>query len=105
MSTALEQASKLIPAEVRMISGCKDEQTSADVSNVARYVLHTYCLQASNKIPSTDHLDTFARLTIAYLTKPTLLEYFLIFLLSMQLSAPRPCGTCRWCMVSLFLLI
>jgi hypothetical protein len=37
MSSALEQAEKLIPAEVRMISGCKDSQTSADVSNVARY--------------------------------------------------------------------
>ena len=38
MSSALEQAEKLIPAEVRMISGCKDSQTSADVSNVARCV-------------------------------------------------------------------
>lgn len=38
MPSALEQAEKLIPAEVRMISGCKDSQTSADVSNVARYV-------------------------------------------------------------------
>ena len=26
----LEQAQQLIPAEVRMISGCRDEQTSAD---------------------------------------------------------------------------
>jgi hypothetical protein len=39
MSSALEQAEKLIPAEVRMISGCKDEQTSADVSNVANFSL------------------------------------------------------------------
>jgi Caspase domain len=31
----LRQAQALIPAEVRMISGCEDEQTSADVSNVA----------------------------------------------------------------------
>lgn len=30
MSDALEQAEKLIPCEVRMISGCRDEQTSAD---------------------------------------------------------------------------
>jgi hypothetical protein len=27
---ALAQAEKLIPAEVHMISGCRDEQTSAD---------------------------------------------------------------------------
>lgn len=30
MSDALEQAEQLIPCEVRMISGCRDEQTSAD---------------------------------------------------------------------------
>ncbi len=50
MSSALKKAAKLIPAEVRMISGCKDSQTSADVSNVARYVFYTYCL-TSNKLP------------------------------------------------------
>jgi len=27
---AIAQAEKLIPCEVRMISGCRDEQTSAD---------------------------------------------------------------------------
>ena len=31
----LKQSTDLIPAEVRMISGCHSEQTSADVSNVA----------------------------------------------------------------------
>ena len=31
----LSQCEALIPAEVRMISGCDDEQTSADVSNVS----------------------------------------------------------------------
>eukprot|EP00538_Stauroneis_constricta_P000875 CAMPEP_0119561616 /NCGR_PEP_ID=MMETSP1352-20130426/18149_1 /TAXON_ID=265584 /ORGANISM="Stauroneis constricta, Strain CCMP1120" /LENGTH=547 /DNA_ID=CAMNT_0007609859 /DNA_START=108 /DNA_END=1751 /DNA_ORIENTATION=- len=31
----LRQATSLIPAEVRMISGCEDQQTSADVSNVS----------------------------------------------------------------------
>ena len=30
MADALAQAEELIPCEVRMISGCKDEQTSAD---------------------------------------------------------------------------
>jgi hypothetical protein len=35
MSNALEQAKKAIKAEVHMISGCQDSQTSADVSNVA----------------------------------------------------------------------
>jgi hypothetical protein len=36
---SLEEAKKLIPAEVRMISGCRDAQTSADVSNVANFKL------------------------------------------------------------------
>jgi len=39
MSSTLEQAEKYIPANVRMISGCKDSQTSADVSNVASFSL------------------------------------------------------------------
>ena len=39
MSYALQQAEQAIPAEVRMISGCMDEQTSADVSNVASFQL------------------------------------------------------------------
>jgi len=32
-------AAELIPADVRMISGCQDDQTSADVSNVASFQL------------------------------------------------------------------
>ena len=36
---ALENAKKAIPAEVHMISGCRDVQTSADVSNVASFSL------------------------------------------------------------------
>jgi hypothetical protein len=39
MSDALEKAKRAIPAEVHMISGCKDSQTSADVSNVASFKL------------------------------------------------------------------
>jgi len=39
MSNILAQAEELIPAEVRMISGCMDSQTSADVSNVANFQL------------------------------------------------------------------
>lgn len=39
MASNLEQAEKLIPAEVRMISGCRDEQTSADVSDVNSFQL------------------------------------------------------------------
>jgi len=39
MSSTLEQAEEYIPATVRMISGCKDSQTSADVSNVAKFSL------------------------------------------------------------------
>lgn len=34
-----QQAEDAIPAEVRMISGCHDEQTSADVGNVATFQL------------------------------------------------------------------
>jgi hypothetical protein len=37
MSSIEEQAAQAIPAEVHMLSGCKDEQTSADVSNVASF--------------------------------------------------------------------
>lgn len=33
------QAAELIPADVRMISGCQDSQTSADVSNVSAFQL------------------------------------------------------------------
>jgi hypothetical protein len=35
----LARAEEMIPATVRMISGCRDEQTSADVSNVASFSL------------------------------------------------------------------
>jgi hypothetical protein len=36
---AIEKAKKAIPAVVHMISGCRDEQTSADVSNVESFSL------------------------------------------------------------------
>ena len=39
MSELLEQSEKYIPADVRLISGCKDAQTSADVSDVASFQL------------------------------------------------------------------
>lgn len=39
MSSVTEQAEQAIPAEIRMFSGCADEQTSADVSNVASFSL------------------------------------------------------------------
>jgi hypothetical protein len=35
---ALAQAQALIPAEVRMISGCRDEQTSADGACIFRFL-------------------------------------------------------------------
>lgn len=67
---ALEQAEKLIPAEVRMISGCRDEQTSADVSNVATFQLPDpagraggACTSAMLQILYKDHQDTSADLT------------------------------------------
>ena len=34
-----QKAEQAIPAEVRMISGCADSQTSADVSNVGSFQL------------------------------------------------------------------
>jgi len=34
-----ENSAKVIPADVRMYSGCQDDQTSADVSNVASFQL------------------------------------------------------------------
>jgi metacaspase-1 len=62
MSTPLEQAQELIPAEFRMISGCKDEQTSADVSNVASFSLPDpagraggACTSAMLKVLYADH--------------------------------------------------
>ena len=39
MSDFDERVAKAIPAEVRMFSGCRDEQCSADVSNVAAFQL------------------------------------------------------------------
>lgn len=39
MSSFEGQATELIPAVVRMISGCQDSQTSADVSNVSAFQL------------------------------------------------------------------
>jgi len=39
MGDFLAEAEKAIPAEVHMISGCMDSQTSADVSNVASFSL------------------------------------------------------------------
>lgn len=39
MSSFADKAEAAIPAEIRMISGCRDEQTSADVSNVSSFKL------------------------------------------------------------------
>lgn len=35
----IEEAKEMIPAEVRMFSGCRDEQTSCDVSNIDEFSL------------------------------------------------------------------
>lgn len=62
MSDILAQAEKLIPCEIRMISGCRDEQTSADVSNVSSFSLPDpagraggACTSALLKILYADH--------------------------------------------------
>lgn len=59
------QAQKLIPADVRMISGCADHQTSADVSNVTQFQLPDpagqsggACTSALLKTLYADHQDT-----------------------------------------------
>jgi len=56
------RAQEAIPAEVRMISGCEDEQTSADVSNVSSFKLPDpnglaggACTSAFLKIVYADH--------------------------------------------------
>jgi hypothetical protein len=65
MSNALANAKKAIPAEVHMISGCRDEQTSADVSNVASFSLPNPKGRAGGALTSSllnityaDHKDT-----------------------------------------------
>ena len=65
MADTLAQAEKLIPAEVRMFSGCRDEQTSADVSNVAKFSLPDpagraggACTSAMLKVLYADHKNT-----------------------------------------------
>jgi metacaspase-1 len=58
----LSKAEQVIPAVVHMISGCKDEQTSADVSNVANFQLPDpagraggACTSALLKVLYADH--------------------------------------------------
>lgn len=70
MSDTLEQAKKAIPAEIRMISGCRDEQTSADVSNVASFSLPDPAGRAGGALTSAllnvtyaDHKNTGADLS------------------------------------------
>jgi metacaspase-1 len=69
-ASALEQAKKTIPAEIHMISGCRDEQTSADVSNVASFSLPNPSGRAGGALTSAmlnvtykDHHDTGKDLT------------------------------------------
>jgi metacaspase-1 len=66
----LAKAEELIPAEVRMISGCRDEQTSADVSNVASFSLPDpqgraggACTSAMLKVLYNDHMAPDASLS------------------------------------------
>jgi hypothetical protein len=65
MSSVLEKAKKAIPAEIHMISGCQDTQTSADVSNVASFKLPDPQGRAGGALTSAllnvtynDHEDT-----------------------------------------------
>jgi hypothetical protein len=65
MPTPLEKATNAIAAEIHMISGCKDEQTSSDVSNVAKFKLPDPAGKAGGALTSAllnvtyaDHEDT-----------------------------------------------
>ena len=65
-------AEEYIPADVRLISGCKDEQTSADVSNVADFKLPDpagraggACTSALLQVLYADHTDTSEDLTFS----------------------------------------
>jgi hypothetical protein len=65
MPTPLEKSKNAIPAEFHMISGCKDEQTSSDVSNVAHFKLPDPAGKAGGALTSAllnvtyaDHEDT-----------------------------------------------
>ena len=98
MASNLEQAEQLIPANVRMISGCRDEQTSADVSNVAAFKLPDpagraggACTSAMLQVLYKDHMAPDAELSF----QDVLLEMREILRGSRytqipQLSASRP---------------
>lgn len=65
-----ERAEELIKADVRLFSGCKDEQTSADVSNVESFALPDpagkaggACTSAMLQVLYADHTDTAEDLT------------------------------------------
>jgi hypothetical protein len=69
---ALEKAEQAIPATVRMISGCQDSQTSADVSNVANFKLPDpagmaggACTSAMLKVLYSGSTKTFQELLMA----------------------------------------
>ena len=72
MPTALERAKKAIPAEIHMISGCQDDQTSSDVSNVGAFKLPDPKGKAGGALTSAllnvvyaDHEDSAADLSYA----------------------------------------
>ena len=65
MAPSIEElAEEYIPAEIRMFSGCRDEETSADVSNVKKFSLPDpagkaggACTSAMLEILYEDHGD------------------------------------------------
>ena len=70
--TILQQAEAYIPAEVHLLSGCRDEETSADVSNVALFGLPDpagraggACTSALLKTLYAQQVDTGKGLTYA----------------------------------------
>ena len=70
MTDTLEKAEEYIKADVRLISGCKDEQTSSDVSNIDDFRLPDpqgkaggACTSAMLQVLYADHSDTSEDLT------------------------------------------
>ena len=70
MSALEERAKTVIAADIRMISGCEDAQTSSDVSDVANFKLPDpagrgggACTSGLLQVLYADHVDTSADMT------------------------------------------
>lgn len=97
-----ETVEQYIPADVRLISGCRDEQTSADVSDVASFQLPDPAGRAGGACTSTmlqvlyaDHTDTaedlsFSEVLLKMRNKLEEDNFTQVSRLSGQIPASRP---------------